>query len=78
MYVKDMYKTQFEPFGEPLAQATEVPKARKGSLQDAIVNVTVGVFWSLVIGIVAARAMYFSPNIADYFVACIRSAFAQS
>lgn len=73
-----MYKNEFEPFGEPLAQATDAPKARKGSLQSAIVNVTVGVFWSLVIGIVIARAMYFSPNIADYLVAYVRSAFVHS
>jgi hypothetical protein len=73
-----MYKNQFEPFGEPLPQATDAPKARKGSLQSAIVSVTVGAFWSLVIGIVIARAMYFSPNIADYFVACVRSALERS
>jgi hypothetical protein len=58
---------QFEPFGEPVtlreagARPLSVRRAR-------FVNLGVGAFWGLVILVVAARAVYFDPNVVKSFV----------
>ena len=63
-----MYNNQqFEPFGEsvPLreAGARALPAWRA-----RVVNLGVGAFWALVILVVAARAVYFHPDVAKSFI----------
>jgi len=52
--------SKFDPFGEPVAIAdTAEPVAASRWLA----RTGAGVFWALVIAIVAARAIYFEPGI---------------
>ena len=60
-----MERTGFEPFGEQLVSATDAqPKSRASKL---LLRAGTTVFWSLVAGIVLARAAFFEPGIYDGF-----------
>ncbi|MCP2132381.1 MULTISPECIES: hypothetical protein [Bradyrhizobium] len=60
-----MERTGFEPFGEQLVSATDAqPKSRASKL---LLRVGTGLFWSLVAGIVLARAAFFEPGVYDGF-----------
>jgi hypothetical protein len=60
-----MERTGFEPFGEELVSATDTqPRARASKL---LLRVGTGLFWSLVAGIVIARAAFFEPGVYDGF-----------
>ncbi|PSO18198.1 hypothetical protein [Bradyrhizobium sp. MOS003] len=61
-----MERTGFEPFGEQLVSATadNQPKSRASKL---LLRVGTGLFWSLVAGIVLARAAFFEPGVYDGF-----------
>ena len=65
-----MRHVQFEPFGEPLAPDPHngcMPDAEIGTASRLVLRSGVGLFWMLVIGIVAARAAYFDPDFARKF-----------
>ena len=60
-----MERTGFEPFGEQLGSATDSqPKSRASRL---LLRAGTTVFWSLIAGIVLARAAFFEPGIYDGF-----------
>jgi hypothetical protein len=60
-----MERTRFEPFGEQLVSAADTqPKSRGSKL---LLRVGTGLFWSLVAGIVFARAAFFEPGVYDGF-----------
>ncbi|RZN02608.1 hypothetical protein CWO91_32555 [Bradyrhizobium genosp. SA-3] len=60
-----MERTGFEPFGEQLVSATDTqPRSRTSKL---LLRAGTGLFWSLVAGIVLARAAFFEPGIYDGF-----------
>ncbi|GJE31222.1 hypothetical protein [Methylobacterium oxalidis] len=65
-----MRQIQFDPFGEPVAQdlrAVGRGESRQGPVSRAVMRSGVGLFWVLVIGIVAARVAYFDPDFAEKF-----------
>jgi hypothetical protein len=60
-----MDRLRYEPFGERLA-----PEGDAGSRSRAskyLLWVGTGLFWSLVVGIVTARAVFFEPGVFDEF-----------
>jgi hypothetical protein len=60
-----MERTGFEPFGEQLVSAADAqPKSRASKL---LLRAGTTLFWSLVAGIVLARAAFFEPGIYDGF-----------
>jgi hypothetical protein len=68
--------SKFDPFGEPVAMADTVEPARASRW---LTRTGAGLFWSLVIAIVAARAVYFEPgvfNSLDRALAFAHSLFA--
>ena len=65
-----MRQLQFDPFGEPVAQdlrSIDVAGSRPGAVSRIALKAGVGVFWGLVVVIVAARAAYFDPDFAEHF-----------
>ncbi|WP_407175328.1 hypothetical protein [Bradyrhizobium sp. STM 3562] len=68
-----MQDPQFDPFGEPVAIA-ETRATARGSRW--LTRTGAGLFWTLVIVIVAARAIYFEPGVFNGFDRAV--AFAQS
>lgn len=60
-----MRPIQFDPFGEPVAQADD--HERPSPASRIVLRSGVGVFWVLVVGIVVARAIYFDPDFAEKF-----------
>lgn len=59
-----MQNAQFDPYGEPVAY-TEPKASVPGSR--FMLRAGTGLFWSLVVVIVAARAAYFNPDFAASF-----------
>ncbi|MBB2961359.1 hypothetical protein [Methylobacterium sp. R2-1] len=58
-----MRPVQFDSFGEPIAQPLcDEPVASRIALRTGV-----GLFWALVVVIVAARAAYFHPDLAERF-----------
>jgi hypothetical protein len=60
---------EFDGFGEPIPES-QVVKSQAlpephGSVSRWMVRAGTGIFWSLVVVIVAARAAYFNPGFAD-------------
>ncbi len=62
-----MSDVEFEPFGEQVE--TNVSVTTQSSLQNAVSRAGIGIFWTLVTGIVIARAIFFNPDFAYTFVA---------
>ncbi|TXN21561.1 hypothetical protein [Methylobacterium sp. WL9] len=60
-----MRSIQFDPFGEPVAQAAE--QDRPSTVSRLALRSGVGLFWAMVVVIVAARAAYFDPSFAEKF-----------
>lgn len=60
-----MHNAQFEPFGEPVAHRPWDAPARAGRADPSrlLRRSGVGMFWALVVGVVAARAVYFDPDL---------------
>lgn len=60
-----MHNAQFEPFGEPVAHCPWDVPARAGQADPGrlLRRSGVGMFWALVVGVVAARAVYFDPDL---------------
>lgn len=61
-----MQKERFDAFGEPVTFG-EPPVDIQGRVGGWIMTAGTGLFWSLVVVIVAARALYFDPDIAGKF-----------
>lgn len=60
-----MERTGFEPFGEQLVSTTDTqPRSRASKM---LLRAGTGLFWSLVGGIVIARAVFFEPGVFDEF-----------
>jgi len=60
-----MERLRYEPFGERLAPEREAGPASRTSRY--LLWAGTGLFWSLVAGIVLARAAFFEPGIFDNF-----------
>jgi hypothetical protein len=68
--------SKFDPFGEPVAM---IDAAEPAPASRWLARTGAGVFWALVIAIVAARAVYFEPgvfNSLDRALAFAHSLFA--
>jgi hypothetical protein len=61
-----MRSFHFDPFGEPLQNALPIG-AGPGRASKIALRLGVGLFWGLVVGILAARVMYFNPDFAQTF-----------
>lgn len=71
-----MQEPRFDPFGEPVAMADSHAPGRASRW---LTRAGAGLFWVLVMIIVAARAIYFEPGIFngfDHAVALAQSLFA--
>jgi hypothetical protein len=70
-----MERLRYEPFGERLAPEGDArPRSRASRY---LLWAGTGLFWSLVVGIVTARAVFFEPGVFDEFsrvAALVRSA----
>ena len=62
-----MRNSQFDAFGEPLSPLQAAIQAPQGRVSRFVMRAGVGVFWTLVAGIVAARVVYFDPDFARNF-----------
>jgi len=65
-----MHDSQFDPFGEPVAHSLRgmfAQTGRQGPGSRLLLRSGVGLFWMLVIGVVAARVAYFDPGFAEKF-----------
>ncbi|GJD68390.1 hypothetical protein [Methylobacterium gnaphalii] len=60
-----MRPIQFDPFGEPVALDADQPRSSTASR--IALRSGVGLFWAMVVVIVAARAAYFDPDFAEKF-----------
>ena len=60
-----MERLRYEPFGERLAPEREAGSASRVSKY--LLWAGTGLFWSLVVGIVLARAVFFEPGVFDNF-----------
>ncbi len=65
-------EAKFDPFGEPVAMADSTPSLRRSAW---LMWAGTGLFWSLVLTIVLARAIFFEPGIFNAFEHAV--AFAQ-
>jgi len=52
--------SKFDPFGEPVAMTAAIEPAPASRW---LARTGAGLFWTLVIAIVAARAVYFEPGV---------------
>lgn len=59
-----MRPVQYDSFGEPVAQAGG---EEHNAVSRAALRSGVGLFWMMVVAIVAARAVYFDPALAERF-----------
>jgi hypothetical protein len=57
----------YDAFGEPVDYAEPRVPASQGQGSRWMLRAGVGLFWSLVVIIVAARAAYFNPDFASSF-----------
>jgi hypothetical protein len=65
-----VFNTQFDPFGEPVAQdlrSAFAQTGRQGPGSRLLLRSGTGLFWMLVVGILAARVTYFDPDFAEKF-----------
>ena len=61
-----MERTGFEPFGEQLVSATTDTQSQSRASK-LLLRAGTAVFWTLVAGIVLARAAFFQPGVYDSF-----------
>ncbi len=62
-----MQHVQFDSFGEPIPQRITHETATPRAGSRVALAAGMGVFWSLVVVIVLARAFYFDPDFASKF-----------
>jgi hypothetical protein len=60
-----MERLRYEPFGERLAPEGDVAPPSRASKY--LLWAGTGLFWSLVVAIVIARAVFFEPGVFDEF-----------
>jgi hypothetical protein len=60
-----MERLRYEPFGERLGSEREA--GTQSTASKFLLWTGAGMFWSLVVAIVVARAVYFEPGIFDEF-----------
>jgi hypothetical protein len=60
-----MERLRYEPFGERLAPEGEAGSRSRASKY--LLRMGAGLFWSLVVAIVVARAAWFEPGVFDEF-----------
>ena len=60
-----MDRLRYEPFGERLAPEGDAERRSRASKY--LFWAGTGLFWSLVVGIVIARAVFFEPGVFDEF-----------
>jgi hypothetical protein len=60
-----MTNTEFDAFGEPMLKSQALPTEPQGRLSRVMVRAGTGIFWALVVAIVAARVVWFQPGFAD-------------
>jgi hypothetical protein len=69
-----MRQLQFDAFGEPVTQdlhAAAEPANCTGAASRIALKAGIGVFWMLVVVIVAARAAFFDPNFAEHLSSAV-------
>jgi hypothetical protein len=62
-----MQQVQFDSFGEPLPEQASVVDAPARTGSRVALRTGMGLFWSLVVVIVTARAFFFDPDFASQF-----------
>lgn len=62
-----MQEVQFDSFGEPVKYDDRRASIPQGRVSNWIMYAGAGLFWSLVVLIVLARAVYFDPDFASKF-----------
>jgi hypothetical protein len=62
-----MQDVQFDSFGEPVKYDDRRAALPPGPVSSWILHAGTGLFWSLVVVIVLARAFYFAPDFASRF-----------
>ena len=62
-----MSHVQFDSFGEPLPQRVSRDAAQRPVASRVAMIAGMSLFWSLVVVIVSARALYFDPDFAAKF-----------
>ena len=62
-----MRDVQFDAFGEAVAGAALTETSSRSRVSKIVTRAGVGLFWSLVAVIVAARVVYFDPDLARTF-----------
>ena len=62
-----MQEVRFEAFGELLKYEEPAVATPQGSISSWMTVAGTGLFWSLVLVIVVARAIYFTPDLAGKF-----------
>jgi hypothetical protein len=60
-----MKNVEFDAFGEPMAKSQALAIEPHGSVSRWMARAGTGIFWSLVVVIVLARAVYFNPGFGD-------------
>jgi hypothetical protein len=74
-----MHSAQYDPFGEPIAKLSfrdiDDQHARATNASRLVMRVGTMLFWGAVVGIVAARAIYFNADIAKTFCTVAASCF---
>ena len=62
-----MQDTKFDSFGEPLAKGLTSDSQQRGNTSRWVMLAGTSVFWSMVVVILSARAVYFDPDFAAKF-----------
>ena len=62
-----MSETQFDPFGEPVAQTQGGEAVAPSAGSAGLMRAGTALFWLLVVGILTARVVYFDPDFAERF-----------
>jgi hypothetical protein len=60
-------QANFDPFGEPVKYGEPRLSAPQGAVGGWLARAGTGIFWSVVVMIVIARAVYFDPDFAGKF-----------
>lgn len=62
-----MQQTQFDSFGERLPEYDLQTRGPQDAVSRWMLRGGIGLFWSLVIVVIAARVIYFDPDLAAKF-----------
>ncbi len=70
-----MQQTQFDSFGERLPIGDAQMRAPRHAVSRWMLRGGIGLFWSLVAVVVAARVIYFDPALVAKFAASVAAIF---